>query len=1612
MAPTHEQLKSDLTAKIIALGHEQLEKPIAAQFESFAKQFYANVAAEDLIGQNAANLYGAALAMFSFIKQRAAGAAMVRVYNPRPEEHGWKSTHSIVEIVNDDMPFLVDSVTMELARINAEVYLITHPLLLVERDPSGKLKTLHEPGAEGEGITAESIIQIQIAEQPEDMLGEITERLQQILIDVRAVVTDWPEMRERCAQVIDELEAAPPPVDKSDFDTSLAFLKWLNDDHFTYLGYREYNFAESDSNGIKRRPANGGLGLLRDPDVRVIKGLRTLDKLPAEIRAYLTKAEILRISKSDERSSVHRAVLMESIMVKKINASGEVVGERHFLGLFTSSAYSRSPSEIPLLREKVARTIARAGFAPRSHDGKALAHILTTYPRDELFQSDPDELYTTAMGILHLQERSRIAVFARHDPFKRFVSVLVYIPRERFDTKLRQRVQDILSRAYGGEVSAYYTHLTDEALARLHVLIKTSHEEETSVDLTMLEKQIIDAARSWNDQLKEALIESRGEAQGLSSMRQFTDAFPAGYQEQVTPQAAVFDLSKVEDAIDSGQMTMNLYRPVTADPDYLRFKIYIVDGPIPLSDVLPMLENMGLRVIGEAPYAIRPQHHDSKIWIHDFETRTQDGKSVDLAKIRDAFQDTFYKVWTADMENDGFNTLVLSAGLTADHVKVMRAYCKYLLQARAPFSQIYMEQTLRDNPEITRRLAALFESRFNPSHTDGGASEAEQLVDQVKDLLNDVSNLDEDRIIRRYLNVILSTLRTNFYRAGAEGKERHCISFKIDSKAIEELPLPRPYREIFVYSPRVEGIHLRFGKVARGGLRWSDRREDFRTEILGLVKAQHVKNAVIVPVGSKGGFYVKTRHAPGTPRESVMSEGIECYKTFLRGLLDVTDNIKSGTITPPPFVVRHDDDDPYLVVAADKGTATFSDIANSVSSEYDFWLDDAFASGGSVGYDHKKMAITARGAWESVKRHFRELGKDCQSEDFTCVGVGDMAGDVFGNGMLLSKHIKLIAAFNHMHIFIDPDPDPAASWDERKRLFDLPRSSWTDYNSELISSGGALFERKSKSLTLTAEMKELFSISADQLTPDELIKAILQADAELLWFGGIGTYVKAASESHVDVGDRANDNLRVNAAKLGAKIVGEGANLGMTQLGRIEYGFKGGHSNTDAIDNSAGVDCSDHEVNIKILLGDVESAGDMTRKQRDILLAQMTDEVAQLVLRDNYLQGQAITATMQAGRKLTDRITRFMSALEKNDQLDRDVENLPDDDTISERRKNSLGFVRPEIAVLLSYAKITLYDDILSSNLMDDAYLNRDLISYFPAPLRDTYSGQINNHRLKLEIAATAISNEIVNRMGLTFVHELNEKTGLPADDIARAYIVSREIFGMMSLWTDIEALDNIASAQTQSMMLLECSRLLKRQAIWFLRERSQPLDIAREIAAFGPGVAELIENVGSMTSKNVKELMDSQTQELTAANVPPALARRITELSQLTPSCDIARIASKDSKSVTSVAQVYFNVGERFGFDWLRRLAGHIPNDSVWDKQAVTAVIDDLFGHQSELTQRIMDVVGNGEVNGVIDDWADGRKPQVERTRQLLGELKTAGTPDLAMLAVANRQLKSLVSS
>ncbi|MBC7905441.1 MAG: NAD-glutamate dehydrogenase [Rhodospirillaceae bacterium] len=1582
-------LKTNLAEDVVVLTRLRLDDDRADQVARLARHYLAGIPSDDLDHMAADQLFAIVVGLMSFARERPAGTPKIRVFDADPELQGWSSPHTVVEIVNDDMPFLVDSVAMVLSRLGVSIHLLVHPILSVRRDASGVLQGISAPGEDG-GNHLDSIMHIEIDRQDPVGRARVMDSLTAALADVRAAVLDWRAMRARIKEVAGALTGG------DEGDETLAFLDWLHDDHFTFLGYRHFILTGNGEAPKVAVDQDAGLGVLRREDAHVFDDQLPLSSMPVEIRAFLTRPGTLLVTKSARHSTVHRPVHMDVIGVKQVDKAGRVVGLHAFLGLFTSAAYTRNPSGIPLLRRKVSRVQARAGFPPFGHDAKSLANILETYPRDELFQISEDLLFRTVLSILHLQERPRVALFVRRDEFGRFVSCLVYLPRDRYDTPLRLTAIRLLEQAFGGTLDAYYTQISDGPLARLHVIIRTQPGVVQVVDQDDLEARIAEAARSWADHLQTALIQVHGEGLGLALARRWRDAFPVSYREHHSALVAVADVERLEAVLEGADIGLNLYRPVEAAEFEARLKLVHKGVTVPLSDILPILEAMGVRVIAEVPHEVRPSDQKVSMWIHDFQLESANGCPLDLAARGAAFEETLIRVWRSEADSDGFNKLVLGAGLNWREVVVLRSYAKYLRQAGSTLSQAYVERALADNPAQSAALVTLFCTRFDP----GGSGDAAQAEALVLAALDRVGSADDDRILRRFLNVIQATLRTNYFL------NKPYLSFKLDSRAVEDLPLPRPWVEVFVTSPRMEGIHLRGGKVARGGIRWSDRREDFRTEILGLMKAQTVKNAVIVPVGAKGGFVVKR---PPTGREALLAEGIACYRTLMQGLLDLTDNLMGNAVVPPPGVVRRDGDDPYLVVAADKGTATFSDIANAISLEYGFWLGDAFASGGSKGYDHKVMGITARGAWEAVKRHFREMGTDVQAEDFTAIGIGDMSGDVFGNAMLCSRHIKLVAAFNHSHIFMDPDPDPVASFTERERLFKAVKA-WPDYDLAAISEGGGVFSRSLKTIPITPAMRKCFGIETDAMTPTDLIKRLLTQPVDLLFFGGIGTYVKSSHEGHTDVGDRANDALRVDGGKLKAKVVGEGANLGVTQLGRMEFALNGGRINTDAIDNSAGVDTSDHEVNIKILLNDLVAAGDLTPKQRDTVLAGMTAEVAALVLRDNYLQTQALSVMEAQGPDLLDSQGRFMRLLEKAARLDRAIEFLPDEEALTERAAKRRGLVRPELAVLLAYAKLWLHDAVLASGLPDDPFLAGDLARYFPTAVQDRFRNEIPNHRLKREIVATGVTNSMVNRVGVSFVADMMEKTGHGPADVARAYIVARDAYSLRDSWSRIEALDGTVPASVQIAMQAEANRLLERATAWVLRWVTPPFDIGAAIAELRPGIAALEGAVPAILPGDAADAVAARVQDYVAQGVPADLAAKVGNLIVLASAADIVRIAARHGATVEEAGQLYFTVGHRFGLGWLRLSAQKLAVRGHWQKLAGAAAIEDLYGYQRDITTAVAAEAPGLAAPEALAAWIASHRVSVERTDAMLAELKAAPQIDLAMLIVAGRQFKTLM--
>ena len=1611
MPTMNDDQKRERTDLVLSLAAARLQPAQRPLVEAFGREYFRRLDAEDLLARTPEDLLGALLSHWQFGARRDPGHTLVRVLSPAVAENGWASRHTVIDVVNDDMPFLVDTTTMEINRQGLTLHLIVHPLFTVERDAQGQLLSIAPRSEASDAPQArhESWMHIEVDRLVDpQQRAELAAGLERVLGDVRAAVEDFRPMKEQLGRVIAELERAPAALPAAQVQENLAFAQWLAEDHLILLGYRCQDLVREGGEDALRLVPGSGMGLLRGAGQEKLSA--SFSALPAQARAMAREPlPLVLITKSNTRSTVHRPGYMDYIGFKRFDADGRVLGEHRFIGLFTSTAYSARVAETPLLRGKVEAIAARAGLPPGGHLAKALHHVLETYPRDDLFQISDDDLFDTALGIVALGERQRLRLFVCRDPFDRFVSCLVYVPREAYSTDLRVKFQRILVSAYGGSGAEFDVELSAAILARIHFTVRTSPGQAALVDRKELEAKLAAAARRWDDELRDALIESVGEARGLELFKRWAAGFPLGYRERVSARAAVPDVLKVDSLTPASPLALALYRPLGAEPGALGFKVYRLGGAVVLSDSLPMLEHMGVRVLGEDNDGIAAAGgaaaaDEVAISLHDFELRATWSEEIEPEALARLFEDTFARVFTGDVENDDFNRLVLRAGLSSDEIVVLRAYAKYLRQIGFALSQAAIEATLVAHPRIARMLVGLFKLRFDPqSHDELGAAAQ---VNAIEKALEKVSNLQDDRVLRQLLALIQATLRTNFWctgvgHSGAPGPRRSFLSFKLDSSKVPGLPEPRPLYEIWVYAVRFEGIHMRGGKVARGGLRWSDRPEDFRTEVLGLVKAQMVKNTVIVPVGSKGGFVLK-KAPPAGDRDATLKEGIACYQDYLRALLDVTDNLVGGKTVPPPLVVRIDDDDPYLVVAADKGTATFSDHANAVSAEYGHWLGDAFASGGSAGYDHKAMGITARGAWESVKRHFRELGVDTQTTPFTVVGIGDMSGDVFGNGMLLSRQVRLLAAFDHRHVFIDPDPDPAVSFAERERLFRLPRSSWVDYDGQLISAGGGVWSRSEKSIPVSPQAQAALGIAADRLSPTELISAILKAPVDLLYNGGVGTYIKAGSESHADVGDRANDALRINGRELRCKVVVEGGNLGCTQRGRVEAALAGVRINTDAIDNSGGVDTSDREVNIKILLGLAISDGEMTLKQRNALLPQMTDDVAALVLRDNYFQSQALSIAGRQGVALIDQQARFIRFLERAGRLNRAIEFLPGDDEMQERKARGVGLTSPEMAVLLAYSKMWLSDELIASDLPEDPWIAQALQRYFPALLRERFAAYIPRHPLKREIIATYVVNSMVNRVGSTFVHRLSEATGARPALVVRAYLAVREVFGYVPLWQQIEALDNRVSDAVQAQMINELGRLGSHAVRWFLRSRRLAEPMEQVVKRFAPAVAALRERFAADSAPSPGAGAWLQ------AGVPAPIAHAVVSSAGLFAALDIAEIADATQRPIDEAIDVHAGLGQRLGLARLHQQIDALASDSYWQTLAKGALGDDLTGLQRAIA---LDVLGQGHGGAaqMLADWERRNHDAMERAQRLLTELGDAKGVDLAMLSVALRELRNL---
>lgn len=1576
------------------------QKTRLKQLSEFIPSYYAKVDDEDLSIFSPAQLADAAIKHFELGRHRRPQQTLLQIYNPPVEDASHRRSHTVVSLVVDDLPFLVDSICMVFARFGLNVQLIVHPVLKVQRTAKGQLQQLLDTANTHTGHK-ESWQRYEVDYVADaDKLAQLHAALVAALHDVASACRDWLAMRERALAIIRSWEKTPPSSDATELQEAKTFLQWLADNHFTFLGSQQFQLKRGGKTDVLEPVASSALGVMQ---ANGAKAARTVE-LSGELRDQARAPNLLLITKSSSLATVHRAAHLDHISVKQLDKRGNVIGETRFLGLFTSNVYSLSPREVPMLRHKLQQVIATLGFAPGSHDAKAVQHVIDNYPRDELFQSSVDELVRTVRGIVNLYERHRVRLFLRCDLFKRFYSCLLYLPRDRYNTQVRERIEGHLLAVLGGSDVESQVLMSDSTLARLHLLVRIKQLPKRNIDEGELEQDITHLIRTWRDELSAALIATHGDTEGRLLDDYYGQAFPAAYQADVGPAAAVNDIAqlrKVEDSIDSIELRL------TEISGHLHLRVIRRSSPLPLSDVLPVLENLGLRVLTERPYEIEPQRARS-FWIQDFELDPERGINT-AADLNELFKAAFLAIWQERVESDGFNRLIAKCLLGWREVNVLRAYCRYLLQSGVSFSQRYMEQTLALHSNIAMQLWQLFAARFDPAiKSSERAQRITALTKQIRSDLDAVSSPDEDRILRSYLTVINASVRSNYYQRAADGALKAQLSFKLRSAEIPHLPAPKPLFEIFVHSPRVEGVHLRMGMVARGGLRWSDRREDFRTEVLGLMKAQNVKNSVIVPMGAKGGFVPK-RIAITATREEVQREGIDCYRSFVRGLLDITDNILGNKTIAPANTVRHDIDDPYLVVAADKGTATFSDIANGIAAEYNFWLGDAFASGGSAGYDHKKMAITARGAWECVKRHCRELGIDVDQQNFTACGIGDMAGDVFGNGMLRSPHMQLVAAFNHQHIFIDPTPDAVASFAERQRLFNLPRSSWEDYNAKLISKGGGIYSRSAKSIALTAEARTLLDLSDADVTPQALIQAILRMPVDLLWNGGIGTYVKASTETHLDVGDRSNDAVRVNGSELRCKVVGEGGNLGFTQRGRIEYALHGGRLNTDFIDNSAGVDCSDHEVNIKILLS-LADERTLPSKQRNALLASMTEDMAQLVLRDNYLQSQALSMAEQVAATRLQEHAHLIRSLEQSYGLDRVLEGLPDAEAIGERQQKSLGLTRPELAVLLSYSKMALYQRLIDSDIAGDPYLAMELQRYFPPALSKRFAKQLPRHRLAREIITTAITNSMINRMGPSFATRTAEDTSADAASIARAYTIAREAFTMRDLWQKIEALDNRVPAVQQYEMMNATARLLRFVTYWLLNHCADNLNIQQQVARLQPGIQQLAKALPNvLQSATLKHTSPQFASALQSKDVPVAVIQQMAYLEAMCSAPDIVELATAHQRGIVEIATLYFDLDEPLSLAWLRKHIVGLNAKDRWQALARNTLRDQLYALQRNLCAQILKANPRASIETALNAWRTQHAGSIQQSQLTLKDIQLSTQVDFAGLSVALQAIRKL---
>ncbi|MDA0901921.1 MAG: NAD-glutamate dehydrogenase [Proteobacteria bacterium] len=1589
--------------KVVSLRAGNKKYSSCEFLDSYIKSFYSNCHSKDFFGYSDQELFDLAASSFDFFKNRKSGDVKIRLYNPVKKKDGFETSYTILDIVNDDMPFLVDSTIIQFDKANIEIKNIIHPILSGIRSKKGDL----EGFSNADNAGSESVIQFHLAYISNEEIKEIEDQLRKILSSVAVVVDDWKAMTDIANIARDQIDNANNA--SADPKEVKEFINWILDGSFIFLGSAEYNIEEKNGEYSLKSISKSRLGVYKSEYEDIKPNI--LNCSSKEISDSIKKPYIIEILKSRYKSQIHRGVNTERVRVQKFDKNGNVVGEYRFVGLFTSSVYYQSANLIPIIRKKINRIILESGFKASSHNLKDLVTTLESYPRDELFQIDCDDLFRISMGIVAIAGRSILRFFPRHDKFNRFVSCLIFIPRDNFNTALKDKIKEILTEEYNGEVTDVYTQITDSRLTRLHIIVRTDNGIP-NVDQIELENRLIEAARLWSENLKYELLDNFDRQEAKELFKTYKSAFSLSYTSRFSAKNAVLDTKYINKALESNRVICDLYQSSNVDVGVVELKIYSPSKNLTLSDIMPILSNFGFSVIHEHTYLIEPDKKDV-VWCYYFNLNLSKHSAGFSKDIEEKFEEAIGKIWQNETGSGYLDHLVTAANLSYRQVFLLRAYVRYLYQIGFHYSQKHTSDILVQYSHIAELIVKFFETKFDPNFKGDRKSAVAKTHAAISKELNNITNSIDDYLIRKLANVVEATIRTNFFQKTADGEFKRYVSFKFDCSKVNDLPLPAPHAEIYVFSTDVEGVHLRGGKVARGGLRWSDRREDFRTEVLGLMKAQMTKNSVIVPVGSKGGFVVK-KDTSFMNRDEFLQTGIECYKTFLSGLLDITDNVVKGKISYPDNVVRYDGDDPYLVVAADKGTATFSDIANGLAQEYGFWLGDAFASGGSVGYDHKKMGITARGAWVSVKRHFSEIGIDTQSQDFTCVGIGDMSGDVFGNGMLLSKHICLVAAFNHMHIFLDPNPDSAISFKERKRMFNLPRSSWMDYNQKLISKGGGVFERSAKSIKISKEVKELLAIDDDELTPNKLISAILKAPIDLIWNGGVGTYVKASSESHLEVGDKVNDVLRVNADELRCKVIGEGGNLGLTQKGRIEYAANGGAVNTDAIDNSAGVDCSDNEVNIKIALAEAVSSGKISLSERNKILESMTDNVAEHVLTDNRLQTQILTIENSKGHLALGDQAQFLKMMERSGLLNSKVEFLPNEKEIAKRQYEKKGMTRPELSVMLSYSKMDLYAKILDSGLTKDKYFQSYLHNYFPVQLQEKFAKEIDSHRLRDEVIATVICNKIVNRVGITLMRQIAHDNGVAVNDVIKNCIIVCDSFDLDKVWQNIESLDGKVDHKVQVRMFLAINKLLERSILWLLRNHKSK-DIQSSINEFKSTISELCHILYNILADASRESYDRKVAEYLESKVPNNLVHKIASMDPLASAYDIIEISNKSKFDIKTAGQIYFEVGTRLHLKWLRSRVSGANIDNYWQKLSSKTILEDLYNYQMRIAQQVVDFSCKNKdfcpTGPSLDSWIDNVSLLVDRYDLFISDLRSQVNPDLSVFVVALNRIKALVN-